>query len=143
MRCDQAAITITGPVDITSAGLFYWNLLPSSHTTTRYYVPFFTITDECTEPQRIDNPLLFNHFYMNKKLVACLLLFCYTDASYVKPHERNATMHDYTVLKSSREELLKKAGYAEPHILFKLAIEKNSQPAEMGSKQNEHDPFAA
>jgi hypothetical protein len=30
-------------------------------------------------------------------------------------------MRDYTVLKSSKEELLKKAGYAEPHALFKLA----------------------
>jgi hypothetical protein len=67
--------------------------------------------------------------------MAYLLLFCYTDTSTIKIHERNAAMHDYTILKSSREELLKKAGYAEPHILFKLAIEKNSQTAEMGTEQ--------
>jgi hypothetical protein len=30
-------------------------------------------------------------------------------------------MNEYTVLKSSREELLKKAGYAEPHILYRPA----------------------
>lgn len=40
-------------------------------------------------------------------------------------------MSDYTVLKSSREELLKKAGYAKPHILYKLAVYSKPDSSEM------------
>jgi hypothetical protein len=40
-------------------------------------------------------------------------------------------MSDYTVLKSSREELLKKAGYAKPHILYKLATYTKADSSEM------------
>jgi hypothetical protein len=46
-------------------------------------------------------------------------------------------MNDYTVLKSSREELLKKAGYAEPHILFKFAADRTPRTSEgEGGEQN-------
>ena len=45
-------------------------------------------------------------------------------------------MNDYTVLKSSREELLKKAGYAEPHVLFNLAVDRTPPVSEMSSEQN-------
>jgi hypothetical protein len=45
-------------------------------------------------------------------------------------------MSDYTVLKSSREELLRKAGYAEPHALFKPAVDSRPQTSEGEREQN-------
>lgn len=44
-------------------------------------------------------------------------------------------MRDYTVLKSSKEELLKKAGYAEPHALFKLAGDSKQRMLEGEGEQ--------
>jgi hypothetical protein len=43
-------------------------------------------------------------------------------------------MRDYRVLKATKEELLKKAGYTEQHLLFKIAEENQPQAYERGNK---------